>query len=81
MHTRTRRKRGVITSLLQKHTNAKIVDIDIVNNESFSKYRQFITHGITHWSGNSYDESVKKSIRIIPSPEMMGFYIAKIIKI
>lgn len=71
---------GVITYLLEKHKNAKLENIDIVNDSSFSKYRKYITTGITHWSGNSYDTSVKKSIRIIPSSEMMGFYIAKIVK-
>lgn len=71
---------GIVTSLLEKHKNAKVVDIDIVNSEDFSEYRKHITQGITHWSGNSYDTSVKKGVRVLPSPEMMGFYIVKITK-
>lgn len=71
---------GVVTELLDKHKNAELVDIDIVNSEEFKEYRKLILPGITHWSGNTYDPSVKKSIRIVPSPEMMGFYVAKIVK-
>lgn len=71
---------GVVTELLEKHKNAKVVDIDIVNSENFSDFRKHISSGITKWSGNIYDLSVKKSIRVLPSPEMMGFYIVKIVK-
>lgn len=39
-----------------------------------------VTNGITKWSGNLYHQEVAKSVRIIPSPEMMGFCIAKITK-
>jgi NOL1/NOP2/sun family putative RNA methylase len=66
---------GVVTSLLERHKNAKVVDINI--HEDLKRH---ITPGITHWSGNSYDTETKKSIRVLPSPEMMGFYIIKIIK-
>lgn len=72
---------GVVTSLLERHKNAKIMDIDIVQSEEFKEYKQFIKQGITHWSGNSYDTSVVKTVRVLPSPEMMGFYIAKITKL
>jgi len=70
---------GVVTYLLNKYDNAKIEDIDFVNKlEPLLKDK--IRGGITKWSGNTYHQEVKKSIRIIPSPEMMGFYIAKITK-
>lgn len=71
---------GVITYLLEKHKNAEVVDIDLVNDESFKDYTRLISPGITHWSGSNYDPSVRKTIRVTPSPEMMGFYIAKITK-
>jgi len=71
---------GVITSLLKTHKNAKVVDIDIINSNGFKDYKRHITKGITHWSGNEYHPSVEKSIRILPSSEMMGFFIAKIVK-
>jgi 16S rRNA (cytosine1407-C5)-methyltransferase len=70
---------GVVTYLLNKYDNARIEDIDFVNKlEPLLKDK--IREGITKWSGNTYHQEVAKSIRIIPSPEMMGFYIAKITK-
>jgi 16S rRNA (cytosine1407-C5)-methyltransferase len=63
---------GVVTHLLNSFTNAKLEDINIdVNAEQ----------GIQRWSGNSYHRDIDKTIRILPSPEMMGFYIAKIKKV
>lgn len=64
---------GVVTYLLEKYPNARLEEIDIKRDEN-------MVDGITKWSGNTYDPSVKKSIRIIPSSKMMGFYIAKIFK-
>ena len=72
---------GVITYLLEEFKNAKLEDIDIVNSKEFEGYKKHITNGITHWSGNQYNTSVKKCIRVIPSSEMMGFFIAKIKKV
>jgi 16S rRNA (cytosine1407-C5)-methyltransferase len=70
---------GVVTYLLKKYPNARMEDIEFVNSlEPLLRYK--ITAGITKWSGNIYHQEVAKSIRIIPSPEMMGFYIAKITK-
>jgi 16S rRNA (cytosine1407-C5)-methyltransferase len=70
---------GVVTYLLNKYDNARMEDIDFVNKlEPLLKDK--ITDGITKWSGNTYHQEVAKSVRIIPSPEMMGFYIAKVIK-
>ncbi|MDD3474547.1 MAG: RsmB/NOP family class I SAM-dependent RNA methyltransferase [Candidatus Dojkabacteria bacterium] len=70
----------VITHLLNKNSNARIEEIDFVNNlEPLIKEK--FRSGITKWSGNIYNQNTDKSIRIIPSPEMMGFYIAKITKV
>jgi NOL1/NOP2/sun family putative RNA methylase len=71
---------GIITYLLGQHKNAKIENIDIVNTKEFENYKKFVIPGITKWSGNNFHADVRKTIRIIPSPEMMGFYIAKITK-
>ncbi len=71
---------GVVTHLLDKHRNARVINIELVNSERFEKFKHLVLPGITHWSGNTYDPSVIKSIRILPSPEMMGFYIARIVK-
>ncbi|KUK67247.1 MAG: RNA methylase, NOL1/NOP2/sun family [candidate division WS6 bacterium 36_33] len=64
---------GVVTYLLGKYPNARIEEI---NPHQSIKHEK----GITKWSGNKYHPTVKNSIRIIPSSEMMGFYIAKIFK-
>jgi 16S rRNA (cytosine1407-C5)-methyltransferase len=64
---------GVVTYLLEKYPNARIEEIDLHPSIKHEK-------GITKWSGNKYHPEVKKTIRIIPSSEMMGFYIAKIFK-
>lgn len=69
---------GVITSLLKRHKNAVIEDIPLLESNEFKGYRKHISPGIVKWSGNEYHHSVRKSFRILPSPEMMGFYIAKI---
>lgn len=70
---------GVITHLLKKYPNARMEDIGLVDNlEPLLKDK--ITEGITKWSGNTYHQEVAKCVRIIPSPEMMGFFIAKITK-
>ena len=71
---------GVVSNLLYKHDDARIEDIDFINNLE-PLITDKITSGITKWSGNMYHKDVEKSIRIIPSPEMMGFYIAKITKL
>ena len=71
---------GVVTYLLNRYSNARMEDIDFTNVLEpliIDKVRQ----GITKWSGNTYHQEVARSVRIIPSPEMMGFYIAKITKI
>ena len=70
---------GVITYLLNRYDNARIEKINMIEDlEPLLKDK--VTNGITKWSGNTYHQEVAKSVRIIPSPEMMGFYIAKIIK-
>jgi 16S rRNA (cytosine1407-C5)-methyltransferase len=71
---------GVITTLLNTHKNAQVVDIDIINTQEFKEYKRHITNGIARWSGSEYHPSVRKTIRILPSSEMMGFFIAKIVK-
>ncbi len=70
----------VVTSLLKRHPNAQVEEIELISTDEFREYRKHITKGITNWSGNVYHPSVKKSIRILPSSEMMGFFIAKITK-
>jgi 16S rRNA (cytosine1407-C5)-methyltransferase len=70
---------GVVTHLLNKYDNARMEEIEFVKDLE-PLLTDKITEGITKWSGNTYHQEVAKSVRIIPSPEMMGFYIAKITK-
>ncbi len=62
---------GVVTYLLEKYPNARIEEVNLHQSIKHEK-------GITKWSGNKYHPTVKNTIRITPSSEMMGFYIAKI---
>ena len=64
---------GVVTYLLEKYPNARIEEVNLHQSIKHEK-------GITKWSGNKYHPTVKNTIRITPSSEMMGFYIAKIFK-
>lgn len=67
---------GVITFLLEHFTNATVEDIEI----DLGAEKGFTSKGITKWSGNTYNPTVKKTLRVIPNSKMMGFYIAKIKK-
>ncbi|HCC68132.1 TPA: hypothetical protein DEP90_02950 [Patescibacteria group bacterium] len=70
---------NVVSYLLNKYENVRLEEIEFVN--SLDKLlTKNIKSGITKWSGNLYHPEVRKSVRIIPSPEMMGFYITKITK-
>ncbi len=62
---------GIVSYLLDNYTNAKLLDIDIEVKAM---------KGIPKWSGNVYHRDIEKTMRILPSKEMMGFYIAKIYK-
>ena len=71
---------GVVSYLLNRNPLAYLEDIELISLPQFASFKKYITPGITQWSGNKYHSSVKKSVRVIPSSEMMGFYIAKISK-
>jgi len=64
---------GVVTDLLTRYENAKIEKIKIDGLRGMNR-------GITKWSGNRYHQEVAKTMRVLPSAKMMGFYIAKITK-
>jgi glycosyltransferase involved in cell wall biosynthesis len=60
-----------------EHTSRGFI-VDIID---LGKQKKHITQGITKWSGNLYDTETKKSLRVLPSSEMMAFYITKIQKV
>lgn len=71
---------NVITHLLNNYDDAQIEEIELTKNLE-PLLQKSIKTGITRWSGNIYHKDMLKTVRIIPSPEMMGFYIAKITKV
>ncbi len=62
---------GVVSYLLETYKDARIEKISLPGTNK----------GITKWSGNRYHQEVAKTMRILPSAEMMGFYVAKIKKV
>lgn len=71
---------GVISHLVDKFPNAMVEEIDLINSKEFASQKKHVKVGIIEWNGNMYSPEVKKTYRILPSGEMMGFYIAKIVK-
>ncbi len=71
---------GVVSHLLNLFPNARVEKIELIKDEKFNVYREYIKPGIRKWSGHTYNSEVVNSIRIIPNAKMMGFYIAKIFK-
>ncbi|HRI06047.1 MAG TPA: RsmB/NOP family class I SAM-dependent RNA methyltransferase [Candidatus Dojkabacteria bacterium] len=71
---------GVVTYLLDNHSNADLEEIELINSEKFSSHKKHIKRGIIEWNGTLYSPEVSKTYRILPSGEMMGFFIAKIVK-
>lgn len=71
---------GVITYLLDNYNNAKVEDISkLAENIKKENFVQ-IDKGIIHWNGKDFSKEVRKSIRITPSAELMGFFVCKITK-
>lgn len=66
----------VISHFLREHTDATLEGIDIWLSD-----RPWWTTGISEFSGEKYNEDISKTVRILPSDETEGFYLAKIRKI
>lgn len=71
---------GVVSYLLDKFSDASIKEVDLFNTKEFEEYEKYIKRGIREYNGIKYHPEVHKSYRIIPSSNMMGFFIAKIVK-
>ncbi|MBD3329125.1 NOL1/NOP2/sun family putative RNA methylase [Candidatus Dojkabacteria bacterium] len=71
---------AIIDFLIKKHSNAQVKKLDLVNSEEFKDFRKFVKPGITEWNQYSFSPEVKKCIRLVPSAEFMGFFVAKIYK-
>ncbi len=66
----------VITNFLENHTDALLEDIDIWLSD-----RLWWTPGIHEFDWYIYDRTISKTVRILPSDETEGFYLAKIKKL
>lgn len=71
---------GVVTYLLTKYPKAKVVEIDFLSPSKLGRHAVNVKRGILKWNEFEYDKQVSKTYRVIPSSEMMGFYIARIVK-
>ena len=61
--------------------NAVIEPIELISSNSFEQYRKYTSRGIISWNGKEYHPDTVNCVRIIPSSQMMGFFICKIKKI
>lgn len=66
----------VIARMLRDRDDLEIMDIDLW----LSGYTWW-THGISEFENQVYPESIKKAVRILPSHETEGFFIAKLRKL
>ncbi|NPA03796.1 MAG: RsmB/NOP family class I SAM-dependent RNA methyltransferase [Epsilonproteobacteria bacterium] len=62
----------VVSFLLQKYPNAKLVEI----NPPFKNAKK----GLESWEGKKFNPDVKKCLRILPQGAYSGFFMAKIVK-
>lgn len=65
----------VISKILQEHPEFSLEPIEIGLSE-----KSWWKHGITRFGSQSFHEAVKDTVRILPSNETEGFYMAKIVK-
>ncbi len=71
---------GIVTYLLEKFENAHLEEVELFDSSGFKKYEKLVKRGIREYNGVFYNPDVSKTYRIVPSGQMMGFYIAKIVK-
>jgi len=65
----------VISHFLREHTDAKLEDIDI-----WLSGKPWWTPGISSFDWEKYSSEIWKTVRVLPSDETEGFYLAKIKK-
>ena len=66
---------GVIARALAEHKDLKLQPIMLGLSGS-----PWWTTGLSKWNGENYPEDMTKTVRILPSGETEGFFIAKIVK-
>ena len=71
---------GVIDWILKKEKDA--VEVEPIKSLAFIGKLSFeTTSGMTSWNTREYDDHVRQTVRVLPSPTMEGFYVAKLKKI
>lgn len=71
----------VVQYLLEKQPKAKLLDIELTQQPEFKSFKKHVKPGIKSWNEFEFSDELKKTIRVYPSAEMMGFFIAKIGKV
>jgi len=67
---------AIVDYLMRKRKDAKLEEINVTKFETFNDFRKFAKPGITKWNEFTFPEELKKTVRITPSAEMMGFFVA-----
>jgi 16S rRNA (cytosine1407-C5)-methyltransferase len=70
----------VVQFLLEKYPDAQLETIDLIKSEEFKDFKKHVKPGIQSWNEFEFGPELRKTIRVYPSAEMMGFFIAKISK-
>jgi 16S rRNA (cytosine1407-C5)-methyltransferase len=71
---------AVVQWALEKE-QGKVVLEEIVIPKLTDQHNELITPGITEWQGQHYSSELRKTLRIYPSEQMEGFYVAKLRKL
>lgn len=61
-----------VSRLLERNPDAELADIELSELKSLPCVRE--------WKGKKFTDSIKKTLRIMPTKEIEGFFVAKIIK-
>jgi len=72
---------GIVNYLLQKRRDARLEEIEIVRSSEFKDFKKNIRSGITSWNEFTFPDELRKTVRVAPSAEMMGFFVAKLRKV
>lgn len=71
---------GVVSYLLRKYNRAEVIEVPLFDSKEFSTFKKHVKRGILSWNSHEYEKDVHNTYRVLPSSEMMGFYIAMIKK-
>jgi 16S rRNA (cytosine1407-C5)-methyltransferase len=70
----------VVQHLITKYPKAKVEAIPLLTEPSFKDFKKHLKPGVQSWNEYEFGPELRKTMRIYPSAEMMGFYVALIRK-